>query len=102
MKKTLVFAALMASSVIAHAESLHIRLYKDFATTGVVLPAGEYTVTPAIGSTGVVLMKSSTMTAFVFARIYTPAPPAKQTISLELSKDKSFDLKSAPISLSLK
>jgi hypothetical protein len=101
MKKTLVFAMLLTASLAAHAESMHVHLYRDFATTGTLLPAGDYTVSPATGNSGVMLMKGSTVTAFVFGRLVTSAPPSKQKISLELSKDKSFDLKSAPITLSL-
>ncbi len=101
MKKTLVFALLLTSALAAHAETLRVHLAKDFATTGTLLPAGDYTVSPATGTSGVMLMKGSEVTAFVFGRVVTSVPPAKQKIVLELSKDKSFDLKAAPITLSL-
>ncbi len=100
MKKTLVFAAFLAVSAMAHAENLRVHLSSDFATTGTLLPAGDYTVSRASGTSGIMLMQGNGLKAFVFGRLVTTGAIPTKTF-LELSKDKSMELKSAPIRLAL-
>jgi len=89
MKKTLVFAAFLTASLLAHAESMTMHLSADLATTGTMLPAGDYTISPVSGNSSVLLVKGSGLHAFVFGRVIAssllnPKP------SVEFSKDKSF------------
>ena len=69
MKKTLVFAAFLTASLMAHAESMTMHLSSDLATTGMMLPAGDYTISPVSGNSSVLLVKGSGLHAFVFGRV---------------------------------
>ena len=89
MKKTLVFAALLTASLTAHAETLSVHLPYDFATTGTLLPAGDYSITPVAGSTGLLLVRGSGLHAFVFGRVVAGSQLSPKA-TVELSKDKSF------------
>jgi len=86
MKKTLVFATLLASSFVARAESIHVHFAADFPATSAYLPAGDYTVSPVTSSAAVLLIEGQGLHAFVFGRIVKEGASEKTTVELEKGK----------------
>jgi hypothetical protein len=83
MKKTLMFATLLASSFAARAESLHVHFPVAFPATGAYLPVGDYTISPVTSSSSVLLIKGEGVHAFVFGRIVRDSSSEKTTVELE-------------------
>ncbi|HEY4359343.1 MAG TPA: hypothetical protein VGN17_00140 [Bryobacteraceae bacterium] len=86
MKKTLAFAALLASSFVARAESIHVHFATAFPATSAYLPAGDYTVSPVSSSASVLLIEGQGLHAFVFGRIVKETPYEKTSVELEKGK----------------
>jgi hypothetical protein len=88
MKKTLVFATLLASSFVARAESMRVHLQAGFPATGAYLPAGDYSISPVTGSSSVLFIEGENLHAFVFGRIVRVGPAQKTTVELEKGKSE--------------
>ena len=100
MKKALVFATFFAVSVVAQAETIRMHLAQDFAVTGSILPAGDYTLTPVASIPGVLLVKGVGVHAFVFGRL-VPTGAQAQTLALEMSADSPKKMKNTALALAL-
>jgi hypothetical protein len=89
MKTTLFAAALAASSMLAHAESVRVRIPAGYTANGVALPAGEYTVTPLKGNPSVLLLDDGKRRLLSFGRVSQTAPEGKITVDLPKSAPPS-------------
>jgi hypothetical protein len=91
MKKTLMCATLLASSFVAHAESLRMHLSVGFPAAGTYLPAGDYTIATVTGSPSVLLIEGEGLRAFISGRIVRTSLFDKMTVELDrgLEKGKS-------------
>lgn len=73
MKKTFVLAAMLATALVAHAETLKVKIPFAFSATGTAFPAGEYSIATVPNATQVLFIKStvqgSDAQAFVFGRV---------------------------------
>jgi len=78
MKTTFVFAALMLSSLAAHAESLTLKVPFAFAVPGKTMPPGEYSIKTLPGSAGVLSIQGAGSEAIVFGRVI---PATAETLS---------------------
>lgn len=89
MKKTLFVATLLASALVAHAESLRVMIPAGYTANGVALPAGEYVVKPMKGSPAVLLLDNGTLKAFAFGRVMESSMGKKLTVELPKSSSGS-------------
>jgi hypothetical protein len=83
MKKTMIFAALTVFGMMAHAESVKVKVTGSTSP----LPAGEYTVSTVPGSTAVLLVESAGKKMFAFGRLVRGVD-GKTTVELSGLKPK--------------
>jgi hypothetical protein len=86
MKKALMCTTLLASAFAARAEGLHVHLSVGFPATGTYLPAGDYSISPVIGSSSTLLIEGNGLHVFVSGRIVRTSSFEKTTVELEKGK----------------
>jgi hypothetical protein len=101
MKKTLMCATLLASSLVARAENLHVHLSVGFPATGTYLPAGDYSIATVNGSPSMLLIEGEGLRAFISGRIVRTGLFDKTTIELDkdLEKGKSAGTRAGVLKL---
>jgi hypothetical protein len=101
MKKTLMCATLLASSLVARAETLHVHLAVGFPATGTYLPAGDYSIARVTGSPSMLFIEGEGLRAFISGRIVRNSSVEKPTIELDkdLEKGKSAGTRAGVLKL---
>lgn len=99
MKKSLILAALLASGLMAHAETLRVRVPVAHSTTGTMLPAGEYTATRVNGSSSIFLFEGNGVKSFVYGHVEPGY--GLQPATFELQKPRTTSLKAAAAAFAL-
>lgn len=87
MKKMMIIGgSFLVTTLMAHAESLPIRINAPLATSKMTIPAGNYTLSLSKSNPAVMLLEGKGVRTFVFGRVVYSTPYAKPIVELDLAR----------------
>ncbi len=83
MNKWIIGGTLVATSLMAHAETFSVRFATPMTAGKKNVPAGDYTLATLKGNPGILLLESKTLRMFVFGRMVEATPYEKPIVELD-------------------
>jgi hypothetical protein len=90
MNKWIIGGTLLATSLMAHAETFPVHIAKPMAVGTTSVPVGDYTLAPTKGNPSIMLLEGKTVKVFVFGRV-VQSTYTKPTVELDNLKPTNFD-----------